>query len=47
MTAIKAELQVSGLPRVVFIDSQGTTLYGRSAGFLPAAEMRALMQGVR
>jgi thiol:disulfide interchange protein DsbD len=47
MTAIKAEFQVSGLPRVVFIDSQGTILHGRSAGFLPAAEMLALMQGVR
>jgi thiol:disulfide interchange protein DsbD len=47
MTAIKAEFEVSGLPRVVFIDSQGTILHGRSAGFLPAAEMLALMQGVR
>jgi thiol:disulfide interchange protein DsbD len=47
MTAIKAELGVSGLPRVVFIDSQGTILHGRSAGFVPAAEMLALMQSVR
>ncbi len=47
MEAIKAEFEVSGLPRIVFIDSQGTILHGRSAGFLPAAEMLALMQGVR
>lgn len=47
MAAIKAEFEVSGLPRVVFIDSQGTILHGRATGFLPAAEMRALMQDVR
>jgi thiol:disulfide interchange protein DsbD len=47
MAAIKAEFEVSGLPRVIFIDSQGTALLGRSAGFLPAGEMLALMQGVR
>ncbi|MBM4129584.1 hypothetical protein FJ250_00950 [bacterium] len=47
MTAIKDEFRVSGLPRVVFIDSRGEILHARSAGFVPAADMLALMQGVR
>ena len=47
MSAIKEEFGVSGLPRVVFIDSRGEILHGRSTGFVPAAEMLALMQGVR
>jgi thiol:disulfide interchange protein DsbD len=47
MAAIKAEMGVTGLPRVVFIDSQGTILLDRSSGFVPAGDMLALMQGVR
>ncbi|MBK8165976.1 MAG: thioredoxin fold domain-containing protein [bacterium] len=47
MSAIKEEFGVSGLPRVVFIDSRGEILRARSTGFVPAAEMLALMQGVR
>jgi thiol:disulfide interchange protein DsbD len=47
MSAIKEEFGVSGLPRVVFIDSRGEILHARSTGFVPAAEMLALMQGVR
>ena len=47
MTAIKEEMGVTGLPRVVFIDSQGTILQDRSSGFVPATDMLALMQGVR
>ena len=47
MSGIKEEFGVSGLPRVVFIDSRGEILHGRSTGFVPAAEMLALMQSVR
>lgn len=47
MEAIKAEFKVSGLPRVVFIDSRGEILHARAAGFVPAPEMLAVMQGVR
>lgn len=47
MAAIKAEFGVTGLPRVVFIDSRGEILHARSTGFVPAAEMLALLQGVR
>lgn len=47
MAAIKAEMGVTGLPRVVFIDSQGAILLDRSSGFVPAPDMLALMQGVR
>jgi len=47
MAATKEEFRVPGLPRVVFIDSRGEVLHGRTSGFKPAAEMLALMQGVR
>lgn len=47
MAAIKEEFGVTGLPRVVFIDSRGEILHARSTGFVPAAEMLALLQGVR
>lgn len=47
MAAIKAEMGVTGLPRVVFIDSQGTILHDRSSGFVSAPDMLSLMQGVR
>nr|MEE4269092.1 cytochrome c biogenesis protein CcdA [Candidatus Krumholzibacteria bacterium] len=47
MTAIKELFKVAGLPRVVFIDSRGKILHGRSTGFLEAAEMLEIMKGVR
>ena len=47
MAAIKEEFRVPGLPRVVFIDSRGEVLHGRTSAFKPAAEMLTLMQGVR
>ena len=47
MERIKEEFQVPGLPRVIFIDSRGEVLHGRSTGFLEADEMLALMQGIR
>lgn len=47
MTAIKEEFQVPGLPRVIFIDSRGEILHGRSAGFKPAAEMLEVMKSIR
>ncbi|MCB1183819.1 thioredoxin family protein [bacterium] len=47
MTAIKEEFRVPGLPRVIFIDSRGEVLHGRSQGFVPAAEMLEIMQGIR
>lgn len=47
MTAIKDELGVKGLPRVVFIDSRGAILADRASGFVPAGDMLAVMQGVR
>lgn len=47
MEAIKQEFRVPGLPRVVFIDSRGEVLHGRTSAFKPAADMLTLMQGVR
>ncbi len=47
MAAIKAGWDVAGLPRVVFIDSRGEYLAGRSTGFVPAEQMLELMQGIR
>lgn len=47
MEAIKEEMRVPGLPRVVFIDSRGEILHGRTSAFKPAREMLAVMQGVR
>jgi thiol:disulfide interchange protein DsbD len=47
MEAIKEELRVPGLPRVVFIDSRGEVLHGRTSTFKPAPEMLSLMQSVR
>ncbi len=47
MAAIKAGWNVSGLPRVVFIDSRGEFLDGRSTGFVHADEMLALMKSIR
>lgn len=47
MAAIKADWDVAGLPRVVFIDSRGEHLAGRSTGFVPPEQMLELMQGIR
>ncbi|MEN8005661.1 MAG: cytochrome c biogenesis protein CcdA [Candidatus Krumholzibacteriota bacterium] len=47
MTKIKEEFKVSGLPRVIFIDSRGEVLHGRSAGWKPADEMLAVMKSIR
>jgi thioredoxin:protein disulfide reductase len=47
MEAIKEELRVPGLPRVIFIDSRGDILHGRSSAFKPAAEMLEVMKGIR
>ena len=47
MEAVKQEYQVPGLPRVVFIDSRGEILHGRSAGFQDAAQMLQSMQAIR
>ncbi len=47
MTAIKEEFQVPGLPRVIFIDSRGEVLLGRSVGFKPADEMLEIMKSIR
>ena len=47
MAAIKAAWDVAGLPRVVFIDSRGEYLAGRSTGFVPPEQMLELMQGIR
>jgi thiol:disulfide interchange protein DsbD len=47
MEKLKEFYEVPGLPRVVFIDSRGEILHGRSAGYLEADEMLALMQSIR
>lgn len=47
MTKIKEEFKVPGLPLVIFIDSRGEVLHGRSAGFKPADEMLAIMKSIR
>ena len=47
MGVIKERWDVAGLPRVVFIDSRGTFLSGRSSGFLHADEMLERMQSIR
>ncbi|MBE0564669.1 MAG: thioredoxin family protein [Krumholzibacteria bacterium] len=47
MAAIKAGWDVAGLPRVVFIDSRGEYLAGRSTGFLEADQMLERMQSIR
>jgi thiol:disulfide interchange protein DsbD len=47
MEKIKEAFKVPGLPRVIFIDSRGEVLHGRSVGFLKADEMLALMQSIR
>jgi thiol:disulfide interchange protein DsbD len=47
MEKLKEFYQVPGLPRVVFIDSRGEVLHGRSSGFLEADEMLSLMRSIR
>jgi len=47
MEKIKEEFQVPGLPRVIFIDSRGEILHGKSSGFRPADEMLAVMRSIR
>ena len=47
MSAIKQEFEVAGLPKVVFIDSRGKILHGRSTGFVEAPEMLELMKSIR
>ncbi len=47
MEKIKADFEVPGLPRVIFIDSRGEVLLGQSAGFMKADDMLALMQSIR
>lgn len=47
MTAIKAAWDVGGLPRVVFIDSRGDYLPGRSTGFEPPEKMLEIMKSIR
>ncbi len=47
MAAIKEEMRVPGLPRIVFIDSRGEILHGRTSAFKPAGEMLELMQSIR
>ena len=47
MSGIKEEWSVAGLPRIIFIDSRGEFLPGRSTGFQPAADMLATMRSIR
>ena len=47
MTSIKGEFKVPGLPRVIFIDSRGEVLHGRSVGFKSAEDMLELMTSIR
>jgi len=47
MSAIKERFQVTGLPRVVFIDSRGEILHGRASGFKTASEMLTLLKSIR
>ena len=47
MTAIKEEFKVPGLPRVIFIDSRGEVLHGRSTGWQKAEDMLEIMKSIR
>lgn len=47
MTAVKEEFRVPGLPQVIFIDSRGEILHGRTSGFKPAADMLETMKSIR
>jgi len=47
MTQIKTDFRVPGPPRVIFIDSRGEVLHGRTAGLMKPEKMVELMQGIR
>ncbi len=47
MTTIKEEFKVPGLPRVIFIDSRGEVLHGRSTGWQKAEDMLEIMKSIR
>jgi thiol:disulfide interchange protein DsbD len=47
MTAIKEYFRVPGLPRVIFIDSRGEVLHGRTTGWQKAEDMLAIMKSIR
>ncbi len=47
MTQIKTDFRVPGPPRVIFIDSRGEVLHGRTAGLMEPAEMVDLMKSIR
>ena len=47
MNAIFDEYKVAGMPTVVFIDSRGEVLLGRSTAFKKAGPMLEVMQGIR
>ena len=47
MTAIKDRWDVAGLPRVVFIDSRGEYLPGRSTGWQEPDKMLEIMKSIR
>ncbi len=47
MTAIKEQYKVPGLPRVIFIDSRGEVLHGRTSAFKHPDEMLEIMKSIR
>jgi len=47
MTAIKEAFKVPGLPRIIFIDSRGEVLHGRSTGWQKAEDMLKIMKSIR
>ncbi|PID80662.1 hypothetical protein CSB20_06365 [bacterium DOLZORAL124_64_63] len=47
MSAVKEEFRVPGLPQVIFIDSRGEILHGRTSGFKSAEEMLEVMKSIR
>ncbi len=47
MTAIKEYFKVPGLPMIIFIDSRGEVLHGRSSGWKTADEMLKVMKSIR
>ncbi len=47
MTSIREYFKVPGLPRIIFIDSRGEVLHGRSTGFKTADDMLGIMKSIR
>ncbi|MCK9995325.1 MAG: thioredoxin family protein [Candidatus Krumholzibacteria bacterium] len=47
MTSIREYFKVPGLPRIIFIDSRGEVLHGRSSGWKTADDMLELMKSIR